>query len=145
MKPIAVTITIAAGGEVVTLCARLPEASAVKVFAEELRRGALLLPYGPCLSADLYRSYQRHCRISETEPLGIEEFSARFSALGGVRRVIKRVSVGGGEAGKKSRAQRTVFVIGRPGRGVPEAQWIDAGVGKFREQLRSLLDAEGEW
>ena len=117
--------------------------SSTQLFWHELYEGIISLPYGPCLSNDLYRAYQVWCaRNGEKLPARVNVFSHEFMNMNGVTRLKLRVANPSRPAEEKK--QRKVFLMGeRPieARTDEKAKqiWIEGGIADFRQALRDFI------
>jgi putative DNA primase/helicase len=117
-------------------------ATSTQLFWRDLHEGMLEpLPYGPCLSDDLYRAYRTWCdRHGEKMPAKINHFSAQFRAMNGVTRRVLRVRAPGASPRVADAPQRTVFYTDPP-QGEDFDAWISKHVQAFRDALK---DYRGE-
>jgi putative DNA primase/helicase len=109
-----------------------------ELFLAEWQAGLLPMPFGPCLSEDLYRAYQTWCRRGgERNPAKINDFS-QDAKLAGLRRQQKRVDV----PGRTERQMRTVFLFGAPDPGEAERDWLKKKLDGFRGDLDAYARGE---
>lgn len=122
--------------------------SSTQLFWNEMHEGIVPLPYGPCLSTDLYRAYSAWCtRNGEKMPSRINLFSHEFMSMNGVTRRPIHIADPDRPAEEslpvERRPTRKVFLMGIRPEDQEETRWVKKNVDGFRAALRDYLNGRG--
>lgn len=122
--------------------------SSTQLFWQEMHEGLVPLPYGPCLSQDLYRGYARWCTINgEKNAARQNQFSHEFMSMNGVTRHPKHIADPDRPFERAlpsdKQPKRMVFVMGNRPEDQEERRWLLNGVDDFRGALKDYIYGRG--
>lgn len=120
--------------------------NSAQFFWAQLKHGEIGdVPYGPCLSSDLYELYLGWCpRVGHRNPLPQNKFVPEFMAMNGVRKLDKARVVHPERPEERALVrsalkQKSIFVMGARPEDKEESGWWDDGVAKFHEAMLRYL------
>lgn len=107
-------------------------------FYREWERGALDVPYGTCLSSDLFKVYRSWCNLNHEKVLTHTRFGGFIATKSGVRR---RRDAWYWDGHNKQKA--TLFVIGKQPFDKNQQEWYGESVSAFKKAMaKQYVDAD---
>lgn len=117
--------------------------SSARLFYDELKAGLLPLPYGPCLSRDLYKAFVTWClRNGDRMPMRHQRFGSELADIEAVTKCVRDVEDPAVRMLAAKRQQHRVFLMGAPEGEQSEDEWVKQNIRVFHSALSEYQKPE---